>query len=880
MKKVVDIIIPIYNALEDLKICLESLYKNTDLVNNRLVLINDNSSDENIKPFLNQQVDSTKNIIVIHNETNKGFSANINIGMSQSGTNDVILLNSDTVLTKNWVEKMQNCAYSSTEIGTVTPLSNNATLCSVPKFCEENKLPDYLTIDQAGEIVEKYSLKEYPRITVAHGFCMYVKREVIETIGDFDEKTFERGYGEENDFCNRAEQAGYIHVMCDDTYIYHSGTKSFVSKEKEEYIRQHDIILHQRYPKQMQGNAVHVRDNPNSKISQNVGFFFDLHNGKKNLLYLVQSDFRDGASDNIGGTQYHVRDMVEGMIDKYNVFVVAKDHGKISVTSYINKKTKIFIFDVLDNETYFKFTDRKQNEFWRKILCIFNIDIIHVHHTHGMSFDVFYVADELNIPVILTLHDYYFICPNIKMLDDNGKVCIGNNDIEACKICLNQTLSITDQIPAIDIWRRKCLQCLQKVKEIIVPSNCAKNIILTYYPEIADKISVIKHGYKDVHTVDFSECIESSDIRANIEKCERIDNGYILSGWAYNIFGNCNESEIWVAITDSEGSVSYIPAKKINRLDVSKESDRSNCGFSIYIPQNIILNNKEITVEIIIREKYENIKTGASTIKLNADVPRRKSKLNIAFIGGINKAKGGEVIKEIVERGPKEVDWFVFGGIGSDKLMELETSNLIKTGYYKPEQLTDLLKSYEIDLICIMSIWPETYSYTLTEAVLNKIPVIVTDIGAHGERTKEYDYGWTVDVAKSVEETIRIIKDIVDNPDILAKKKSCLDRKEISDLQTMHNQYKEMYNTYENSGLQNNMELVDVSYLWNSKQVNASEQQMYSIQLFRKYEKAYFDLEHMKNTIGYRIMKKLQRVKFPGKKKLELLIKSYNGTVI
>ena len=163
--------------------CSSDLY--TDLVKNRLILINDNSSDTRIEPYLNSQ--TKENIIMIHNNENKGFSNNINLGMDQSKERDVILLNSDTIVTKNWVEKIVECAYSDRAIGTVTPLSNNATLCSVPNFCEENSLPEGMNIDQVAAIVEDCSLKKYPRITVAHGFCMFIKREVINTIGNFDE---------------------------------------------------------------------------------------------------------------------------------------------------------------------------------------------------------------------------------------------------------------------------------------------------------------------------------------------------------------------------------------------------------------------------------------------------------------------------------------------------------------------------------------------------------------------------------------------------------------------------------------------------------------------------------------------------------------------
>ena len=247
---------------------LELLYQHTNLTENRLILINDNSSDDRIRPYLEEQ--KKDNVIVIHNESNKGFSNNINLGMSQSQERDVILLNSDTIVTKNWVEKMVACAYSDSSIGTVTPLSNNATLCSVPNFCEENTLPEGMSVDQMANIVEECSLRKYPRITVANGFCMYIKREVINTIGNFDAETFGRGYGEENDFCNRAGQSGYIHVMCDDTYIYHSGTKSFTSKEKKAYIKEHEIILYERYPRQMRENALHCKKNPNGWVGKNI----------------------------------------------------------------------------------------------------------------------------------------------------------------------------------------------------------------------------------------------------------------------------------------------------------------------------------------------------------------------------------------------------------------------------------------------------------------------------------------------------------------------------------------------------------------------------------------------------------------------------------
>ena len=215
----VDIIIPIYNAYEDLVKCIASIWRYTDLEENRLILVNDRSTDTRISPYL--EGISGGNIIISNNTINEGFSASVNVGMKCSDKNDVVLLNSDTIVTKNWLKKIVECAYTDSGIATVTPLSNSATIASIPIIGQDNPIPNNVNIDEYADIIERCSFKDYPQIAVAVGFCMFIKRKVIDEIGFFDAKTFGHGYGEENDFCCRAEMMGYKHVLCDDTFIYH-----------------------------------------------------------------------------------------------------------------------------------------------------------------------------------------------------------------------------------------------------------------------------------------------------------------------------------------------------------------------------------------------------------------------------------------------------------------------------------------------------------------------------------------------------------------------------------------------------------------------------------------------------------------------------------
>lgn len=860
--KYVDIIIPIYNAYEDLTICLESIYKNTDLQRNRLILINDNSSDERIKPYLEQQ--RQKNVIVIHNESNKGFSNNINIGMAKSEENDVILLNSDTVVTERWVEKIVECAYSDPSIGTVTPLSNNATLCSVPDFCKENRLPEGMTIEQAGDIVEKCSMKKYPRITVAHGFCMLVKREVINAIGNFDAETFERGYGEENDFCNRAEQAGYHHVMCDNTYIYHSGTKSFVSKEKEKYILAHDRILRERYPEQMYGNDIHVRDNPNGFVGRNVGIYFDLANGKKNILYVVQSDFKKGAEDNIGGTQHHVRDMMNGLRQEYNVFVAARNGNYLNLTVYYGKKEKAFKFYIGKRSSIYEFRNKVFEKLWRNILSAFHIDLVHVHHVISISFDIFYVAEEYGIPIVFTAHDFYFICPSVKMLDADGNVCIGKDTAECCKVCLNSQLGITDKIDYIRIWREKCAEIFHVCNKIVVPDESAAMILKVYYPFIAEKLCVVEHGYDMVGQTK-KEVMSSLQVIHRYEKLIKEGPSYRISGWAYlQENGECINTKAYLQIRNKSGLEELIPASREKRMDVIAIDDKCNVGFSCVIPQKF-LDGNALETRIVLEHEGKHIYATESFETPILEATRKK--LNIAFIGGLNKAKGGEKVSAIVETMKEDVNWYVFGGIGVKTLFYQEQDNLVKTGNYNPEDLSILLKTHEIDVIGIISIWPETYSYTLTEAILNGIPVIVTDIGALGRRTRELNCGWLVAPEHIEEDFVRIVKGILKDGQQLDEYKKNIAKLHLPDIAHMTGEYQKMYGklwkdyvTYETA----DYEVIYGGYAeanldaeGDTKLSGTEKQQLLETKA---------ELELLKSSLSYKIVQKIWCMKIPGKR--------------
>src|SRR5262249_39068630 len=142
---------------------------------------------------------------------------------------DVVLLNSDTIVTQGWLDKLVRCAESDPMIGTITPFSNNAEICSFPRFCENNAWTGESDVEQIAQALERAAAPVYPDLPTGVGFCLYIRRVLIDEIGAFD-PVFGLGYGEENDYCMRATEHGFRNVLCDDTFVVHLGGSSFGDK--------------------------------------------------------------------------------------------------------------------------------------------------------------------------------------------------------------------------------------------------------------------------------------------------------------------------------------------------------------------------------------------------------------------------------------------------------------------------------------------------------------------------------------------------------------------------------------------------------------------------------------------------------------------------
>ena len=222
----VSIILISYNQYDFTKKCLTSILQYSKL-SYEIILIDNNSSDSTVK---NIKKDFPE-VRLIENKENNGFPKAVNQGITSAIGDYVLLLNNDTIVTNGWLEKLFEVAESDKTIGVVGPISNEVS------GVQKDKELNYKTIDEmhlyAASVKEKNKNKmlQFPRVAF---LCTLIKREVIDKIGGLDER-FSPGNFEDDDFCLRAQLAGYKTVIAKDVFIHHYGSKSFKADGEKKY---------------------------------------------------------------------------------------------------------------------------------------------------------------------------------------------------------------------------------------------------------------------------------------------------------------------------------------------------------------------------------------------------------------------------------------------------------------------------------------------------------------------------------------------------------------------------------------------------------------------------------------------------------------------
>jgi len=618
-KDLVDVIVPVYRGMDQTLSCLYSVLNAPTTTPFNLVVVDDASPEPELSAMLRCLADLKLFTLVNHFES-KGFVTSANEGMRLNPERDVLLLNSDTVVYNNWLGRLHDYAKANTDVGTVTPLSNNATICSYPVVERNNRAGLEISFAELDALAAEINSGMGITIPTGIGFCMYIRRECLDAVGLFDEEAFGRGYGEENDFCMRATAAGWRNVLLPNVFVRHAGGGSFEEEAFERMDAGLEMVkrLHPTY-EDIVSEYCTTDKSRDARRALDLARLRRVLRGAGQTILMVTHTLG-------GGVEHHVMDLCDRLIKEDSRVLLLRPYSKKSMCVWgLNLPEALHLPNL-------SFDLPQQLGELLEVLVTLDIGHIHVHNFAGFQHaapDVIrLVAELLGVGYDFTVHDYISLCPNAHLVDQSGVPCEGAM-LWQCRTCVEGKtppfLGRTD----IEHWRERYRRFLCGARRIFAPSSDAAHRISAFFPKCSEKIEIRPHP---------EACLNPTDI----------------------LIGPKTREEI----------------------------------------------------------------------------------LAVAVVGAIGPHKGSQLLLECAKDARQRdlpISFKVIGYTSVDE--ELQRWGVSITGTYQNGELVRLLHEAHCPIAFFPAIWPETYSYTLSEAVRAGLFPVAFDLGAPAERIKEWGWG-------------------------------------------------------------------------------------------------------------------------------------------
>ncbi|MGZ3183718.1 MAG: glycosyltransferase family 2 protein [Telluria sp.] len=250
-RRAVAIVIPVYRDGALVQHCIASVL--ASLAHNRTearVVVVDDASPEPLLSGWLDQLAAAGQIVLLRNARNLGFIETVNRGMRALPQHNPLLLNADTLVQGDWLDRLCASLYSAPDVASVSPWSNNGEISSFPRIAHPAPAPSpaqLAALDTLAARLHRAGVLQDAEVPAVCGFAMLLRRSVIDRIGLFDGAELERGYSEEVDWCQRARLAGQRHLIATGVFVAHVGTVSF-RFEKTLRVRQNRAVIAARYP--------------------------------------------------------------------------------------------------------------------------------------------------------------------------------------------------------------------------------------------------------------------------------------------------------------------------------------------------------------------------------------------------------------------------------------------------------------------------------------------------------------------------------------------------------------------------------------------------------------------------------------------------------
>lgn len=465
------VIMPVYRGYDDTLSSIYAVLAAPQATPYRLLVLDDRGPEPELSAKLAELAARGQFELVV-NERNMGFVRTCNRGIALC-TGHVVLLNADTEVYGNWLDRLVAHAYKDPRVATVTPLSNNATICSYPRENGNNILALECSARRLDEMASACNAGSSAEIPTGVGFCFFMSRTAINFIGALDEESFGRGYGEENDFCMRAKKAGFVNLVANDIFVRHTGAVSFAEFVSAEYQSGQDALTgkHPDYP---------------STVFRFVAHDLNRHARRRLDLWRLLDFMKPRAAVFVthslgGGIAAHVEHLADRLVDEgvKVVFVqlgTPRD-GLFAIVPHERPQLytpNLHSFDLAkDADLLVDFLGRLCPEF------------VHVHSLVSADWReaerMMEIVRGLECDVYMTMHDFASICHRYNLVYPDGNYC-GQPPTDTCRRCIKDdhfSIGVIDP----DFRRERFRDFMASARAVFVPSGDTARRLGAVFPD-------------------------------------------------------------------------------------------------------------------------------------------------------------------------------------------------------------------------------------------------------------------------------------------------------------------------------------------------------------------------------------------------------------
>lgn len=475
----IDILLPVYDGFDFLEPLFDSLAR-AHSTPFRLLICDDASPDDRVWPLLERQAARFPNSLLLQNAENLGFVGTVN-RLFEQVEHDFVLLNSDVQVPRFWLERLLAPIQADPAVASVTPFTNAGAICSFPRFFEDCAMPEGMDVDAVDAVLGR--LRNLPPLELSSGvgFCMAIRLSVARQIGLFD-PAFGRGYREENDWCRRAQLAGYRHVLAPNLFVHHKHGGSFPSAERQALADRNEVILRRRYPDLFDYYIDYIQRDPLRPLRE----FLDLQ-----VLAAQAGKPAFVMIDNVieGGAQAYSRELTA---------------NKLAAGIPVLKLIDDFRSGELRAEWLYAGEERvlyyENYREWGRVLAGMQVAEVFLENIYSFRQPLELLGWLAELPltqelaVTVAIHDYFMLCPSLFLIDAQQRYC----DLpppEACERC--RTRLHTDFPTGADTiadWRAVWGTLLRRADRILAFSSASAALVARVYPDCSEKVDLQPHS--------------------------------------------------------------------------------------------------------------------------------------------------------------------------------------------------------------------------------------------------------------------------------------------------------------------------------------------------------------------------------------------------